>query len=285
MKKIKIVATIGPKTSSVNFIKKLGNAGVDIFRLNGSHNTLNWHLDTIKRIKKCFVNKPILFDVPGRKVRTKNINSDIKIVKNKIYNISNFADDINITNQIFFNLIKKNQIIYADDGTLFVIPFDTFPGILSEKIINYAHRFKESYWLDKTKYVFETDNTNIGLHIRRGDISKEGNSNRWLELNDYLKLMDTLRDKKYPNPVKFHIFSEGAVDTFKELEGSDVVFHLDGSDIETFRMLSSIDILVTGLSTFSILAAYLSDGQIYFNKLMNFTRWDNIDNFTNVDYI
>lgn len=32
MKKIKIVATIGPKTSSVSFIKKLGNAGVDIFR-------------------------------------------------------------------------------------------------------------------------------------------------------------------------------------------------------------------------------------------------------------
>ena len=128
--------------------------------------------------------------------------------------------------KVWVDIIKD-----ADDGTLFVIPFDTFPGILSEKIINYAHRFKESYWLDKTKYVFETDNTNIGLHIRRGDISKEGNSNRWLELNDYLKLMDTLRDKKYPNPVKFHIFSEGAVDTFKELEGSDVVFHLDGSDI------------------------------------------------------
>jgi pyruvate kinase len=118
MRKIKIVATIGPKTSSASFIKKLGNAGVDIFRLNGSHNTLKWHLDTIKRIKKCFLNKPILFDVPGRKVRTKNINLDIKIIKNKVYNISNFPEDINVTNQIFFDLIKKNQIIYADDGTL-----------------------------------------------------------------------------------------------------------------------------------------------------------------------
>lgn len=118
MKIIKIVATLGPKTSSINYINKLGRSGVNVFRLNGSHNTLEWHADVINKIRKCFKDRPILFDVPGRKVRTKNILSDIQIVKNKIYKISNNSKDINITNPLFFNLVKKNKIIYADDGTL-----------------------------------------------------------------------------------------------------------------------------------------------------------------------
>ena len=118
MKIIKIVATLGPKTSSKSYIKRLGKAGVDIFRLNGSHNTLEWHSSVISKIRKCFKNKPILFDVPGKKVRTRNILNDIKITKNKTYFISNDEKDINITNPLFFSLVKKNKIIFADDGTL-----------------------------------------------------------------------------------------------------------------------------------------------------------------------
>ena len=118
MKIIKIVATLGPKTSSINYIKRLGKSGVDIFRLNGSHNTLEWHSDVITKIRKCFKDKPVLFDIPGKKVRTKNISSEIKIIKNKIYQISNNVKDINITNPLFFDLVKKNKIIFADDGTL-----------------------------------------------------------------------------------------------------------------------------------------------------------------------
>ncbi len=96
--------------------------------------------------------------------------------------------------------------------------------------------------------------------------------------------MDRLRKIDYNKPIKFHIFSEGKQTYFEEIENEDVVYHLDGSDIETFRKLASIDTLVTGLSTFSILAAYLSDNQIIYHKLMNFTRWESIDNFTDVNY-
>lgn len=184
------------------------------------------------------------------------------------------------------NLDKWIKIINDGlDNTIFVIPHDTFPGFLSEKIIEFAPYLKECYWEGKSKYKFDQNYHNIGLHIRRGDITKSGNTNRWLELSDYNRLMNKLRDIGYDKPIKFHIFSEGNQTLFNELESTDVEFHLDGSDIETFRMLASIDTLVTGLSTFSILAAYLSDNQVIYHKLMNFTRWDSIHNFTSTNYI
>ena len=42
IKKHKIVATIGPATNSANILKNVF-AGMTIARLNGSHNTLDWH--------------------------------------------------------------------------------------------------------------------------------------------------------------------------------------------------------------------------------------------------
>ena len=66
MKYTKIVATIGPKTSSATKIKKLYGAGMDIARLNGSHNTLEWHKKTIKIIKRICPMVPILLDIPGK---------------------------------------------------------------------------------------------------------------------------------------------------------------------------------------------------------------------------
>ena len=41
-------------------------AGMSVARLNGSHNTLDWHKDTIKLIKNVIPNCPILLDIPGK---------------------------------------------------------------------------------------------------------------------------------------------------------------------------------------------------------------------------
>ena len=49
--KTKIVATIGPKTANKKKLLQLFNAGMTIARLNGSHNTLEWHSNTIELIK------------------------------------------------------------------------------------------------------------------------------------------------------------------------------------------------------------------------------------------
>ena len=59
---MKILPTIGPISESIFSLKKL-NKFANIFRLNGSHNNLDWHKKIIKRIKdinkKNNIHKPI----------------------------------------------------------------------------------------------------------------------------------------------------------------------------------------------------------------------------------
>ena len=68
MKFTKIVATIGPKTCTPAKLKSLYKAGMDIARLNGSHNSLEWHKKIIKIIREQLPMVPILLDIPGKRL-------------------------------------------------------------------------------------------------------------------------------------------------------------------------------------------------------------------------
>ena len=70
-KNVAILATIGPKSSSENAIKKISKY-TNLFRINGSHNTLDWHVKISKRIKEICPESFILLDIPGLKPRTNN---------------------------------------------------------------------------------------------------------------------------------------------------------------------------------------------------------------------
>ena len=66
--KTKIVATIGPNTAKPVKLKKMYEAGMSVARLNGSHNSLEWHRNTIDLIKKTIPDCPILLDIPEKKL-------------------------------------------------------------------------------------------------------------------------------------------------------------------------------------------------------------------------
>jgi pyruvate kinase len=52
MKKFtKIVATIGPASDSEEKIESLMQAGVNVFRFNMKHNTIDWHQERIARVQ------------------------------------------------------------------------------------------------------------------------------------------------------------------------------------------------------------------------------------------
>ena len=76
---MKIIVTIGPKChdkkSLIEFSKK-----TNLFRLNGSHGSIEWHRKTVNRIRKLCPNAFILMDIPGIKPRTDN-STDIFIEK------------------------------------------------------------------------------------------------------------------------------------------------------------------------------------------------------------
>jgi pyruvate kinase len=74
MRRTKIVATLGPASSSDSTIRELLGAGVDVFRLNFSHGTHTTHGETIARIRKAAddAGRPVavLQDLSGPKIRT-----------------------------------------------------------------------------------------------------------------------------------------------------------------------------------------------------------------------
>lgn len=74
MRKTKIVATIGPASESVEILKRLLEAGLDVARLNFSHGNHNEHEGRIKRIRQAQEetgkNVALLLDTKGPEIRT-----------------------------------------------------------------------------------------------------------------------------------------------------------------------------------------------------------------------
>ena len=73
MRRTKIICTVGPATESAEMLRKLVEAGTDVFRLNFSHGTVSEHQSIIRRIRAVEeeTGKPvaILQDLPGPKIR------------------------------------------------------------------------------------------------------------------------------------------------------------------------------------------------------------------------
>ena len=68
---INIIVTVGPKCNNQKSLKEFSKK-TNLFRLNGSHGTLEWHRKTVKLIRKVCPEAFILMDIPGIKPRTSN---------------------------------------------------------------------------------------------------------------------------------------------------------------------------------------------------------------------
>jgi len=114
-----ILPTIGPETEdnvSLARILKYSN----VLRLNGSHNTLDWHNGIINKIKKINPECTILFDIPGVKPRTLNKNNiSIKKNENIIFIDSTYTNkkqnSIPLSNLIP-KIIKSTNFFSVADG-------------------------------------------------------------------------------------------------------------------------------------------------------------------------
>jgi pyruvate kinase len=150
----KIVATIGPASSSKQALKDLIMAGVDVCRINFSHGSYEDHLQVIKNIKEInkelWVHTAILADLQGPKLRIGVVENDraelingneIIITTEKM--IGN-AEKVYITYPQFPQDVRPGEIVLLDDGklTLRVIETDgkkevrchiVHGGILSSK--------------------------------------------------------------------------------------------------------------------------------------------------------
>ena len=80
MRKTKIVATIGPASSSPEKIRELFKAGMNAARINFSHGSHESHGETINKIKQAReeLNLPIplILDTKGPEIRTKTLKTE-----------------------------------------------------------------------------------------------------------------------------------------------------------------------------------------------------------------
>lgn len=127
MRKTKIVCTIGPKTESLEALKKLAKAGMNVARLNFSHGTYEEQGRKIKNLKELnnHLKNPIaiLLDTKGPEIRTGDLKNDISLKKGDTFTFSvKDTTDIEMGTTLSYrqivNHIKKGDMIYVDDGML-----------------------------------------------------------------------------------------------------------------------------------------------------------------------
>lgn len=124
----KIVATIGPASSSYNNLLELAKVGVDVFRLNFSHGTHEEHHEVIKHIiainEKYSYHIGILADLQGPKIRIGDIegrevdlptNREIVFTTEKIVGT---AERVYISYENFPKEVEPGERILLDDGKL-----------------------------------------------------------------------------------------------------------------------------------------------------------------------
>lgn len=152
--KTKIIATIGPATSSKEQLKKLIKAGVNVCRLNFSHGAHEDHLEVIHRIlelnKELGTNIAMLADLQGPKLRIGEVeNNGIELVEGaeiefintpcvgnleRVYmSYSLFASDVAIGDTILIDDGKLKLQVTATNGKDTVKAKVIYGGILSSK--------------------------------------------------------------------------------------------------------------------------------------------------------
>ena len=124
----KIVATVGPASSSPENLFELVKAGVDVFRLNFSHGTHDQHHEVIKSI--CAINEKynlhvaILADLQGPKLRVGKIKDNaLDIKEGDILTFTNrecigTMEAIYMSYQQFAQDVKVGEKVLVDDGKL-----------------------------------------------------------------------------------------------------------------------------------------------------------------------
>jgi hypothetical protein len=129
---------------------------------------------------------------------------------------------------------------------------------------------KDCFWQNKNRFYFNNNKINVAVQIRRENSHDNGSSGERTTTpnNYYLNIMNNIREQNKNNnkELLFHIYSQGDINQFKELENNDVTFYLNYDVIETFIGMVSADKLIISPSSFSYVAALLSDGEIYYKK-------------------
>ena len=126
--KTKIIATIGPATSSVEMLKKIIIAGVDVCRVNFSHGDWDTHLEVIKNIRtanaELNTHVAILGDLQGPKLRIGEVENNSMLLEEGATMTLTTKATVSSGNVIYVKYstlardVKVGERVLLDDGKL-----------------------------------------------------------------------------------------------------------------------------------------------------------------------
>jgi pyruvate kinase len=135
----KIVATIGPACESEEQIEALITAGVNVFRFNFKHSTIDWHASRIHRVKqvakKMKVHIGTLLDLQGPEIRINMPADSIQVEVGELITLgeSVFTEGkkgISCSHPDLFEYLKKGQHLIADDGAFSFTVMELKPEVI-----------------------------------------------------------------------------------------------------------------------------------------------------------
>ena len=176
MRRTKIIATLGPATDESGVLEKLIAAGVDVFRLNYSHQTHNHHEKRMKEIRRLSLEYKhavaVIADLQGPKIRIENFKSGkIQLkeggnfkINTKLSGDSGDESQVGISYKQLANDLKVNDRLLIDDGRIVL-------GVLS---IN-------NYIIDCEVITGGELTNSKGINLQGGGLSADALTNKDIE--------------------------------------------------------------------------------------------------------
>lgn len=125
MRKTKIICTLGPTT--VGIIDKLVENGMNVARINFSHESHDIHAERLRELKsvcaKAEKHIPVMMDTKGPEIRIGTVAGKVTLEKGQRFVLFNdgregSVNGVSISHEHLYKTVSKNDLIYIDDGKI-----------------------------------------------------------------------------------------------------------------------------------------------------------------------
>lgn len=197
----------------------------------------------------------------------------------------NNIESLALIKQIIASYIGKKVVFVAEQDQSYQAQYGVM-NVIKDKFYCSSHRLQE-------RLQYNSNNYNIAIHIRRGDIMSDPNNPnlamRFLA-NDYYEkiLQQIIKRVTTPKAIHIYLFSQGSPKDYAEFEKFDNLhWCLDMSPQDSFAHMVFADLLITSKSSFSYNPALISNGikvcpKNFWHLYPNTSDWIFADDYGNL---